>query len=152
MPGSINPLLSTINRDTFNQYNPKESFSDPTSPLVAPEWWIGRTLARALSTSNTHIHRCTCIGGGVRDMALNGHFPSLRLPWQENILHGHAWHFQNIHGKSMDLCGNPCQMPISMEKGYSAMANGDSFAMEKEICPWKVRIPPWKEELCHFAV
>ncbi len=33
--------------------------------------------------------------------------PSLRLPWQEKILHGHAWHFQNIHGKCMDLCGNP---------------------------------------------
>ncbi len=47
----------------------------------------------------------------------------------------------------MELCLNPWQMPISMEKGHSAMANGGSFAMEKEICPWRVTIPPWKEEL-----
>ncbi len=52
----------------------------------------------------------------------------------------------------MDLYGTPWQMPVSMEKGYSSMANGGSFAMEKDICPWKVRIPPWKEELCHYAV
>ncbi len=66
---------------------------------------------------------------------------------KKKILRGHAWHFQNIHGKSMELCLNPWQMPISMEKGHSAMANGGSFAMEKEICPWRVTIPPWKEEL-----